>query len=161
MDSSAWQYLSMSPVTKSYLSSGLVFLSIIEFLMIMQLFGKKGPHAKARLLMRLHRIFGYVFGAYFIWISWVCIDMMGRLARAGGYELDARGFGHAFFAMLLFGIFLLKVSLARVYHNYRAYVPLLGIMLAVGTIVLWGVAGWMFLVLVGGAQTVTPGASVL
>ena len=156
MDPSTWQYLSINPVTKSYLAAGLVFLSLLEFLIGMQLFGKKGPHAKAKLHMQLHRIFGYVFGAYFIWISWICIDMMGRLSRAGGYELDARGFGHAFFAMVLFGVFAVKVSFARVYKNYRAYVPLLGIMLAVGTIVLWGVAGWMFLVLVGGAQTVTP-----
>ncbi len=143
-------------MTKSYLSFGLVVLATFEFLAAMHLFGRKGPHAHARLLMRLHRLFGYVFGIYFIWISWICIDMMGRLARAGGYTLDARGYGHAILAMALFGLFLLKVGFARFYKNYRPYIPLLGIMLAIGTLVLWGVAGWMFLILIKGVQTVTP-----
>lgn len=156
MDPNTWQFLQINPVTKSYLAFGLVVLAAVEFLVAMQLFGRKGPHAHARLLMGLHRAFGYVFGIYFIWIAWICIDMMGRLARAGGYELDARGYGHALLAMILFGVLVLKISFARFYHNYRPHVPMLGIMLAVGTLVLWGVAGWMFLVLIRGVQAVTP-----
>jgi hypothetical protein len=34
------------------------------------------------------------------------------------------------------------------YKKYRAYVPLLGIVVAIGTIALWGIAGLMFLFIV-------------
>jgi hypothetical protein len=139
----------MDPVTKTYLALGLVFLAIFEYWAAMQIFGKKGkpgPHAK--LVLRLHRIGGYVFLAYFMWISWICIEMMGRLANAGK-PLDARGFFHGFLAMSLFGVLLVKISFVRFYRNYRPYVPLLGIVLSTGTLVLWGIAGWMFLILMG------------
>ncbi len=60
---------------------------------------------------------------------------------------DSRAVIHAFFAMCLFAVLLLKIGFVRLYRNYRPYVPLLGIIVASGTLVLWGLAGWMFLVL--------------
>ncbi len=137
----------MDPLTKSYVSLGLVVLALFEFWAAMKIFGRKGPAGKSvRLVLRLHRIAGYVFLFYFVWISWICVDLMDRLAAAGG-KLDSRAVIHATLAMSLFGILLLKLSFIRLYRNYRPYVPLLGILLVVGTLVLWGLAGWMFLIL--------------
>jgi hypothetical protein len=51
--------------------------------------------------------------------------------------------------MSLIGILLTKISFIRGYRTYRPYVPLLGVMLTVGTLVLWGLAGLMFLFLMG------------
>lgn len=145
----------MDPVTKTWVSLGLVPLALFEFWTAMQIFGKKVEDGgRARLMLRLHRIGGYLFLVYFVWISWVCLDLLSRLAAAGGYELDARGVGHALLAMALFVILLLKISFVRVYRNYRQYIPLLGIILTAGTMVLWGVAGLMFLFLMGGSQAV-------
>ena len=155
--SSTLPWLAMSPTTKTYLSFGLVLLALFEYVTAMRIFGREGPKQGARLSMQLHRGFGYVFLVYFVWISWVCFDMMGRLATAGGYHLDARGAGHGALAFILFGILAVKISFVRSYRKYRPYVPLLGILLAVGTCVLWGVAGWMFLWLVGGTQVVIGG----
>jgi hypothetical protein len=139
----------VDPVTKTYVALGLVFLALFEFWAAMRIFGKKGqPESHAKLTLRLHRIGGYVFLVYFIWISWICLDMMGRLAQAGK-NLDARGVFHGFLAMSLFGILLAKISFVRFYRNYRPYVPLLGIILTIGTLVLWGIAGLMFLFLMG------------
>lgn len=76
----------------------------------------------------------------------MCVDLMGRLAEVGK-PLDIRGFGHGFLAMVLFVILLLKISFIRFFQKYRPYVPLLGIIVAAGTLVLWGIAGWMFLIL--------------
>jgi hypothetical protein len=138
----------MDPVTKSYVSIGLVVLAVFEFWAAMRIFGKKGsPSKHARLILRLHRIGGYIFMAYFIWISWVCLDLMSRLG-AVGKELDARAVFHAALAFALFFVLLIKISFIRMYRNYRPYVPLLGITLSAGTLVLWGVAGWMFLFLI-------------
>jgi len=157
MDTIAWQFLPIDPITKTYLSFGLVILALFEFGAAMKLFGSKGPHAGAAMLLRLHRVLGYVFLVYFGWISWICLDLMSRLARAGNYHLDARGAGHALLALSLLAVLLLKISFIRLYRNYRPYVPLLGIIVAVGTVVLWCFAGLMFLFLVTGAETVLPG----
>ena len=63
----------MDPVTKTYVALGLVFLALFEFWAAMGIFGKKGkPSPRARLILRLHRIGGYIFLVYFIWISWIC-----------------------------------------------------------------------------------------
>lgn len=139
----------MDPVTKTYVALGLVFLALFEFWAAMRIFGKKGPpESHAKLILRLHRIGGYVFLVYFIWISWICLDMMGRLAQAGKNP-DARDIFHSFLAMSLFGILFAKISFVRFYRNYRPYVPLLGLILTIGTLVLWGIAGLMFLFLMG------------
>jgi len=137
----------MDPLTKTYVSIGLVVLAVFEFWAAMRIFGRKGqPSKHSRLILRLHRIFGYVFAVYFAWISWVCVDLMHRLADIG-WNPDSRAILHGMLAMILFGILLVKISFIRMYRNYRPYVPMLGISLVVGTLVLWGVAGWMFLII--------------
>lgn len=137
----------MNPITKTYLALILVFLAVFEFWAAMRLFGKKGsPSKHARLILSLHRIGGYIFLVFFIYISWVCVDMMDRLADAGK-QFDSRAFIHGFFAMCLFAALLVKISFIRMYRNYRPYVPVLGIGLSAGTLVLWAFAGWLFLVI--------------
>lgn len=149
-----WPLLAMTPFTKTYLSFGLVVLAVLEFVTAMRLFGRKGPKAYAQETMRVHRVLGYVFIVYFAWISWVCLDMMARLG-AVGYEMDARGALHGALALALMAVWGLKVSFVRFYTEFRTYVRLLGMVLSLGTLVLWGVAGWMFLWLVTGVKTVS------
>jgi hypothetical protein len=136
----------MDPLTKTYFALGLVFIALFEFITAMHIYGKKPPQPKGPLIMRLHRIGGYTFLLYFIWISWICVDLMARLAQAGK-PLEVRGFYHGFLAMALFAILLLKISFIRFYRRYIKAVPILGIIVALGTLVLWGIAGWMFLIL--------------
>jgi hypothetical protein len=152
--SQTWPWLAMSPITKTYLSLGLVGLAVVEYATAMRLFGRKGPKPFVKQSMQVHRICGYLFFAYFAWISWVCLDMMERLHAAGGYTLDARGALHGALAITLLVVWLVKVSFVRLYPEFKPYVRMLGIVLAAGTVVLWGVAGWMFLWLVGAAQAV-------
>lgn len=136
----------MDPLTKTYFALVLVFLAVFEFITAMYVYGKNPPRPHGKIFMRLHRIFGYGFLLYFIWISWVCVDLMSRLAQAGK-PLDARGFYHGFLAIVIFVILLLKISLVRFYRRYISTVPILGVIVACGTVVLWGIAGWMFLIL--------------
>ncbi len=136
----------MNPLTKTFVALVLVILAVYEFITAMYVFGKKKPAPWGRRILRLHRIGGYIFLVYYIWISWVCIELMGRLAQAGK-PLDPRGFYHGFLAMVLFVILLIKISFIRFYPKFRNYVPLLGIIVSAGTLVLWGIAGLMFLIL--------------
>ena len=118
----------MDPLTKTYVSIGLVILALFEFWAAMRIFGKKGPPGKSsRNILRLHRFFGYLFAVYFVWISWICVDLMDRLAKAGGV-LDSRAVIHATLAMALFGILLLKISkrflkTKKVLHHFLALHP--------------------------------------
>lgn len=154
--SSTLPILAMTPTTKTYLSFGLVLIALFEYATAMGMFGRKGPKPHVKLTMKLHRALGYVFFFYFAWITWICLDMMERLTTAGGYHLDARGAGHGALAIALMVIWGIKVSFVRFYPEFRPHVKLLGILLSAGTVVLWGVAGWMFLWLVTGVQAVTP-----
>ena len=126
-------------------------IALFELWTAFSVFGDKKERAKnPKLLLNLHRGAGYLFAVYFIWISWVCVDLMEKLYAAGNYALDARNFGHGALAMGLVLILGLKISFIRRYRNYRPYVPLLGIILATGTILLWGISGWMYLIITGG-----------
>lgn len=141
----------MHALTKTYISLGLVALALFELWTALSVFGDKQERASnPKLLLKLHRAAGYVFGVYFIWISWVCVNLMKRLYEAGNYALDARNFGHGALAMALILILGLKIAFIRRYRNYRPYVPLLGIIVATGTILLWGISGWMYLIITGG-----------
>ena len=135
----------MDPITKTYISFGLVVLAIFEFWAAMSVRGAAKPPKNARLLLRMHRIGGYVFLVYFVWISYVCLDLMNRLHNAGGYVLDSRAAIHATMALLIVALLLLKISFVRPYQKYRAQAPNLGIAITVGTLVLWFLAGYMFM----------------
>ncbi|MFV2082139.1 MAG: DUF6529 family protein [bacterium] len=145
----------MDPLTKSYITAGMVFLALFEFWSAMRIFGIKGEKpAHASLIMRLHRIGGYLFAVYIVWISWSCVVYMKELYATGNYSLDARGFTHGALAIFLFLVWGLKVGFVRRYKNFRPYVPLLGFILAIGTILLWSIAGWMYIIILGGWQSV-------
>ena len=141
----------MHALTKTWISLGLVVIALFEFWTAMSVFGDKKEKAKnPKLFLNMHRAGGYVFAVYFVWISWVCVDLMKKLYAAGNYGLDARNFGHGALALALMIILGLKIAFIRRYRNYRPYVPLLGIILASGTVLLWGIAGWMYLIITGG-----------
>lgn len=135
----------MDPITKTYVSFGLVVLALFEFWAGMSVRGAAKPPASAKLRLRLHRIFGYVFLAYFVWISYVCLDLMNRLANAGNYILDSRATIHAVIALAVLALLLLKISFVRSFPKYRANAPTLGIVITASTLVLWFLAGYMFM----------------
>jgi hypothetical protein len=110
----------------------------------MEVFGKKPISKHARLLTILHRFGGYLFLVFLIWISWVGIDLVGKMA-AIGKPLDARIVIHIVWAMTLFMVLLIKISHIRFYRNFRPTVPALGMVLSGGTIALWGIAGLVYL----------------
>ena len=135
----------MDPITKTYASFFLVILALFEFWAGMSVRGVAKPPSNARLLLRMHRIGGYLFLVYFVWISYVCLDLMNRLHNAGGYVLDSRATIHGAMALIIIAILLLKISFVRSYPKYRTQAPNLGIVIAVGTLVLWFLAGYMFM----------------
>ena len=140
----------MGAKEKTWIALGLVILALLEFFTAMYVYGRKGPKKYGKLMLTIHRITGYVFLLYFIWVIYIGVVLYERLAGPGtGWEMDARIFGHALLAVLLIMLLLLKISFVRIYTNFRPYAPMLGIVLSVGTILVWLVAGWFWLISLG------------
>ena len=140
----------MATNTKALLATALLVVTLFEFVTAMQVFGKKSAHNK--LMLRMHRIGGYVYLILFAGLFWVGIEMLGRFGNISSWQFGPRKFGHALLATMLIAILLLKLAMVRVYPNYRRLAQPLGIVLAVGTAVLWVVAAWMYWALLAGVK---------
>jgi hypothetical protein len=141
--------------TKTWLALGFVVLGLFEFWTAMRVFGSKGkPGKHNRLLLRLHRIGGYLFLVYGIALSWLGLSMLETYHAGGHYDFGPREYSHAFLAVCLLVLLLLKIAFIRFYRRYRPYVPLLGIIVAAMAVVIWVVAGLMFWFKMGGSQVV-------
>lgn len=147
----------VSIVTKTWVTLGLVVLALFEFWTAMYVFGRKGKKAHTKLMMRLHRWGGYVFLLYWIWPMVVGLDLLTRLSRykydiEPGWTFDGPRFFHAFLAVVVFLLLLLKILFVRIYTNYRQWARTLGLVIAVTTIVIWVIAGWFWLAMMGSAE---------
>jgi len=144
----------LTPQDKTNIAAGLVILALCQFLTAMYLFGRKpsgGPKKFANVTLRLHRIFGYVFLLWLVWVMGIGVDFLARRSQAGiGYEFHGPRFFHAFLAVVLFLLVLLKISFIRIFRNYRRHAQVLGFILTVGTIATWLIAGWFYMISVGG-----------
>ena len=144
----------MGEQEKIYIGLGLVILALFEFFTAMYLFGNKpksgAPKKHLKLALRLHRIFGYVFLIVMVWLMWLGAVILRRLSESGtGYQFHGPRFFHAFLAVVLLLVLLLKISFVRMYKNYRLQARLLGFILSVGTVATWLIAGWFYLIMMG------------
>jgi hypothetical protein len=138
-------------LTKTYVTFGLVVLALFEFLTAMYVFGQKGAKAHAKLVLLLHRIGGYVFLVYWLWPMLVGLDLLSRLSQYGdGWRFDGPRFYHAFLGVTVFVGLVLKIAFIRFYQNFRPSARLLGILLSLGAVVTWLIAGWFWLAMMGG-----------
>ncbi len=137
----------MTPMDKTVISAGLVILALIEFFTAMYLFGNKGAKPLARAALAVHRITGYIFLIWFIWVVWIGVDLLARLSESGtGWQFHGPRFYHAFLAVVLLLILILKIAFVRFYRNYRLNAKWMGFVLVVGTITVWLIAGWFYLI---------------
>lgn len=141
---------------KTYFGLVFVALALFEFWTAMRVFGKKGkPGPHAVLLLRVHRVGGYAFLIFALLLAWVGLGMLERYYAGGNYHFGPRQFGHALLAVMMIVVLFLKIGFIRFYRNYRPYVPMLGIVVVALTVVIWVVAGLMFLFMMGGSKVVT------
>jgi hypothetical protein len=137
-------------LTKTYVTLGLVVLTLFEFVTAMHIFGQKGAKAHMKLILQLHRIGGYVFLVYWLWPMLVGLDLLSRLSQYGdGWRFDGARFYHAFLGVTVFFLLVLKIVFVRFYPNFRPQARLLGILISVGALITWLVAGGFWLAMMG------------
>ena len=135
----------MGVIAKTWLSLVMILLGMLEFWLAMKVFGKKPPSPKAKTLLKLHRILGYVFLAYLMAImiiGFVLFDIFSQL----GMEFSSRVIIHIALAMIVFILLVLKIIFIRAYRQYRPIVPALGVMVVGGSVFVWMIAGLLYLV---------------
>ncbi len=99
----------------------------------------------------MHRTVGYIFLVYWLWPMIVGAGLLTRLSRyTDGWQFDGPRFFHAFLGVTVFVMLLLKISFVRFYTNFRPSARLLGILISVGTVIIWIIAGAFWLFMMGG-----------
>jgi len=136
----------MLPLSKTWVALGMIVLAMVEFWLAMKVFGKKPPSPKAKALLKTHRVLGYVFLGYLVFLMIAGLRMVGFFAEAGA-SFDTRVMLHIILAMVVFVVLVFKVLFIRAYRQYRPAVPALGIIVTGGSVLIWLVAGLMFLVI--------------
>jgi hypothetical protein len=140
----------VSVLTKTYVTLGLVVLTLFEFITAMYVFGRKGDKSHAKLVLSLHRICGYVFAVYWLWPIIVGADLLGRLSRyEDGWQFDGPRFYHAFLGVTVFTMLVLKIVFVRFYTNFRPWARPLGILISAGAVITWLIAGGFWLCMMG------------
>jgi hypothetical protein len=134
----------MGLMMKTWVSLGMIVLGMLEFWLAMQVFGRKPPSPKAKSLLKLHRIIGYVFLAYLVYIMYVGFSLVNIMSQSG-VAFDGRVIIHIVLAMVVFVVLVFKILFIRFYRQLRSAVPALGVIVTGGVIVIWGIAGLMFL----------------
>ena len=141
----------VSVLTKTYVTLGLVVLALLEFITAMYVYGSKGSKAHSKLVLTLHRIGGYIFLVYWLWPMIVGANLLTRLSRyEDGWQFDGPRFYHAFLGVTVFVMLLLKITFVRFYTNFRSSARLLGILISVGAVITWIIAGAFWLFMMGG-----------
>lgn len=126
---------------KSLIASVLLLAGILAAFSMLALMGRAGTKADPARYRRLHRAAGYVFAAVLI----VLVVIGGYLFIETGDALSLRGVLHAFLALSLFFLFLLKWLLVRFYKSFLRMAPALGMSLLVLTFIVFSVSGGYFL----------------
>lgn len=141
----------ISVLTKTYVTIGLVVLTLFEFITAMYVFGQKGSKSQAKLVLLMHRIGGYFFLIYWLWPMIIGIDLLGRLSRyEDNWQFDGPRFFHAFLGVSVFIILVLKIAFIHFYPNFRLSSRLLGIIVTILAIITWIISGGFWLAMMGG-----------
>ena len=123
---------------------GLVFwvVGFANTLLMFKLWGYPFDHEKMvsaapRSLMLLHRALGYVFLGIYVYLMWQMVPRMWQYQ----VELPARTVVHLTMGIAIGSILVVKILIVRFFkHLESSTVPLLGILLLVGTTVLIGLS---------------------
>jgi mono/diheme cytochrome c family protein len=109
--------------TKSILALVLTGSAFLGLFAILELLGRKEKRFNPRTLRTIHRVNGYFFFVFYLFISYYCLKIM----RGAGEELSARASLHGLLAVAAFFILCVKILILRSYRQYFSMVPTLGL----------------------------------
>ena len=126
---------------KSILAILLLASGLSAALAMLISMGRPEKRASPAALRKIHRCAGYIFSSLLLGLA-----VLGLKIFAGsGDNLSTRAVLHAFLALFLLFIFLLKIGLIRYYKSFIRTVPGLGMAVLVLTLVVFSVSAGYFL----------------
>ena len=126
---------------KSILAIALLITGLSAALAMLISMGRAEKKASPATLRRVHRATGYLFAVLLL----VLAVLGTRIFIGSGDALSLRAVLHAFLALFLLFIFLLKVALVRFYKSFVRIVPGLGMTVLVLVLVVFSVSAGYFL----------------
>jgi mono/diheme cytochrome c family protein len=140
---------------KSILSMIVILVIFIALFTMFEIFGRSEKRFNIEKFKKLHKANGIFYLLLFIFIAYFCIDFMIRTK----VEPSPRGLFHSVFALTVFILLCLKISIVRFYRQFYGKVQTIGLLIALISFGMVGTSGGYFL-LVTRLGTDIPAAKV-
>lgn len=135
---------------KSLLSLLVLILAIVAVITMYEVFGRTNQRSNIESLKRIHKANGFMYILLFLFIAYFCLSFI----ISSKTELSPRSTFHSIFALTIIVLFLLKVSITRIYRQFYNQAKTLGLLIALITFgVVWTSGGYYFLVTSFGRET--------
>ncbi|MCF6158866.1 MAG: hypothetical protein E3K32_09910 [wastewater metagenome] len=117
-------FLEYHPVTNSLLAIGLFGLGIVNTIFIVLLIGRAIPSKHPNFLRWAHRITGYIFFAFYLFISAVMFKKL-----SGINYLPPKGTIHAYIGSSIFLLIIIKICINRFFKKFYNRLPMYGVLI--------------------------------
>ncbi|TNF53875.1 hypothetical protein EP227_05230 [bacterium] len=114
---------------KSLLSLLVLFLAIVGLVSMYEVFGRTNQRLNRERLKRIHKANGLMYILLFLFIAYFCLNFI----ISSKTELSPRSTFHSIFAITIIVLFLLKISIIRMYRQFYNQVKTLGLLIALIT----------------------------
>jgi hypothetical protein len=133
----------------------IVFFSLVAMFSMFEFLGREERMCDPEILRKIHRINGFLFILLFLYVAYLCIGYL----KSTKVELSARAAIHSVLALTVAILLFVKVLFVRVYRKYYGQAKVLGLVIAILSLLMAGVSGGYYFV-VGKPVTVKPKETV-
>jgi mono/diheme cytochrome c family protein len=126
---------------KSLLSFFVIILTCVAMFTMFEVFGRQEKKYNVASLKKIHRINGYIFLFFFLFVSYLCIDFIVNTKA----DLPPRSAIHATLGLAIFILLFLKIIFVRFYKLYYNKVQVQGLLIAVLTFGLVGTSAGYYI----------------
>ncbi|WKZ19517.1 MAG: DUF6529 family protein [Candidatus Jettenia sp. CY-1] len=116
-------FLELRPITNSLLACSLLGIGIIGTLFILTLIGRTNPPKHPNFFRWAHRITGYIFFAFYLFIATIMFKKLGEFNL-----LPPKATVHAYIGISIFAMIIIKICIARFYRKFYSSLPIYGIL---------------------------------
>lgn len=128
---------------KSVLSLGIFFLTIFSMFTMFEVFGRAERKYNIESLKKVHRASGIIYSLLYIVIAYFCFSIL----ISSKVELSPRSALHSVLAFAVVLLLALKVSFVRIYRQYYNQAKVVGIVVAlISLLMVWTSGGYYLLV---------------
>ncbi len=126
---------------KSLLSVFVIILTCIAMFTMFEVFGRQEKRYNITSLKTIHRINGYIYLFFFLYVSYLCIDFIVSTKA----DLPPRSAIHATLGLAIFILLFLKILFVRFYKLYYSKVQAQGLLIALLTFGLVGTSAGYYI----------------